>query len=244
MSNIETMSHMIMNLYDEVKSKDVEPMADLYAFKLKESEKALDFNKLTKVLEKIDSYGKLNTINTDLLILATLVDYKYGDFYEILEYYFIPEVFYNENKIKYYLIKFNIVKFFTDFESVHIQDLFYEFRGIKKYLLEDTKAFKYQQNFERYLPIDMRAKYSIEVDNMINILIVIYSVIWGTDYSKLDSILLQFMDDYQEEMKLHGVDSWYQHWGFEQRKINNRFKYVLFLEHYLIDRLNEKKEIK
>ena len=146
--------------------------------------------------------------------------------------------------VKYYLIKLNIMEFFTNFESVRIQDLFYEFRGIKQYLLEDAKAFEYQQKFERDLPIDMRAKYSIEVDNMINILIVIYSVIWGTDYSKIDNLLLQFMDEYQEEMSLHGVNSWYQHWGFEQRRVNNRFKYVLFLEHYLIDRLNEKKEIK
>ncbi len=81
-----------------------------------------------------------------------------------------------------------------------------------------------------------KAKYNIELKTMIRLLVIIYYAKYGKDLNGIIDILIEYMKDYTDEMKLHGINSWYFHTDHD--------KYVLFLEHYLNNSLKNKKVIK
>ena len=93
-----------------------------------------------------------------------------------------------------------------------------------------------QKTFEDNIPMDKKAKFGLEENNMIKLMMVIYTSLYDTDFTKLDSFLLKFLDDFDDELKLNNIKSWY----FQQ----DRGNYLLFLEHCLKNGLNPKKVIK
>ena len=236
MSDIKTLSHMIIDLYKTAKNGENEPLPGVYAYSERERIKEIDSNRLIETLEKIDKYNKLDELNINNLYLATLISYKYSNFYEILEYFCIPEVLSKENRIKYYIIKYNMFYFFSDKDSVTFKDMFYGY-DVDKYLHDVIDIQEYKDKFEDSIPTNMKAKYSIEVDNMVDLLLIIYSCNYDNNYEKLNSLLLEFINEYMEEMDLHGIKSWYHY-------RTNREEYIMFLEHYLNNGLNDKKVIK
>ncbi len=234
MNDIETLANMIINLYKCYKARCSDNYHGMAVYKALYPNYQIDYQKLLETLYKIDVNNRLDTINIQNLNIACLINLYYDNFYDILEYMYIPEVLVKENRLKYYLIKYNMV-------NVVVHDFYKEEAKEKNipidhYFLDEYYIQEYQKKFEDSIPIKLKSKYGMEVDNMIKIMIIIYYVNYGNDLSKLDDILLNFLMEYMDEMDMHGINSWYSG--------KNREDYMLFIEHYLNNSLKSKKVLK
>ena len=233
MSDIETLADMIINLYNNYKLKTGNTYYGMTVYKAHQPN-SLDKNKLLIVLQEIDKFNKLDSINIKNLNIACFINFYYDNFYDILEYLYIPEFFFEDDRLKYYAIKYQM------FDVVE-KDIYHEEAKEKNldfnYYFYDLLYMKeYLKTFEESIPMKLKARYGMEVSNMTKFLIIIYHTNYGNDFNKLNDILLEFLNTYMDEMDLNGINSWYSG--------KDRDKYILFLEHYLNNSLNIKKVLK
>ena len=233
MSDIETLADMIINLYNNYKLKTGNTYNGMTVYKA-HYPNSLDKDMLLTQLREIDSLNKLDSINIKNLNIACFINFYYDNFYDILEYLYIPDFLIEDDRLKYYTIKyqlFGVVEkdFYRDEakkKNLDFNYYFYDLLYMKDYL----------EKFEDNIPMNLKGRYGMEVANMTKLLIIIYYTNYGNDLNKLDNILLDFLNVYMDEMDINGINSWYSG--------KDRDKYILFLEHYLNNSLNNKKMIK
>lgn len=235
MSDIETLANMIVELYKTYRSR-IESNNNFHHATVYRAHypKCLLQNEVLKVLKKIEKYKDLSIINIENLNIACIINHYYDDFYKILEYLYIPEVLKEENKFEYYLIRLSLLNVIG--ESFHYTDSIDKNIDIIKYFQDELKMKKFLVKYEDNIPMNLKARYGIEAANMTKLLIIMYYD-YDNSLSNLNDILLKFLLEYQDEIKLNGIVSWFL--GKENRK-----EYVDFLEHYLNNSLNTKKMIK
>ena len=100
MDKIETLTKMIMELFKTVKSHTEAPYEGLTVHEINNPVKELEEDKLIEVLKKIESYGKLDDINVTGLDFLAVLDYKFPNYYDLLEFFYIPEVFLQEHSFE------------------------------------------------------------------------------------------------------------------------------------------------
>jgi hypothetical protein len=147
---------------------------------------------------------------------------------------YIPEVLKEENRLKYYIIKYNMVNVVV--HNFYKEEAKEKNINIDHYFVDEYYIQDYQNKFEENIPVNLKARYGMEADNMIKLMIIIYYVNYGNDFEKLNDILLAFLIEYMDEMDIHGIKSWYSG--------KNREDYILFIEHYLNNSLKSKKVLK
>ncbi len=234
MSDIETLAIMINNLYKCYKARCSDNYNGMAVYKALYPNHQIDNDKLLETLYKINQYNKLDTINIENLNIACLINLYYDNFYDILQYMYIPEVLKEENRLKYYIIKYNMVNVVV--HNFYKEEAKEKNINIDHYFVDEYYIQDYQNKFEENIPVNLKARYGMEADNMIKLMIIIYYVNYGNDFEKLNDILLAFLIEYMDEMDIHGIKSWYSG--------KNREDYILFIEHYLNNSLKSKKVLK
>lgn len=234
MNDLETYTELIINLYNTYRSRMNNYNHHGAVMYRTHYPKTLDSKKIYDVLLKIEKNGGLDLINANSLNIACLIHHYYDDFYDILEYMFNKDNFKKKNKFSYYLIRLNILNVVED--RFHYYDAKDKNIDIDSYFLDELAMKKYLLNYEKNIPINLKGKYGIEVANMTKLLIIMYYD-YDNSLNNLNDFLLNFLFEYQDEMKLNGINSWFL--GKEHRK-----EYIDFLEHYLNNSLNSKKMIK
>ena len=147
---------------------------------------------------------------------------------------FNKDNFKKEDKHSYYLIRLNILNVVED--RFHYNDAKDKNIDIDSYFLDELAMKKYLLNYEENIPMNLKGRYGIEVANMTKLLIIMYYE-YDNSLNDFNDFLINFLFEYQDEMKLNGINSWFL--GKEQRN-----EYIDFLEHYLNNSLNTKKMIK
>ena len=237
MDKIETLTKMIMELFKTVKSHTKAPYEGLTVHEISNPVKELHEDKLTEVLKKIESYGKLDDINVTGLDFLAVLDYKFPNYYDLLEFFYIPEVFLQEHSFEYFIIKYNIFTYFTDLEDVNLIDLLDDYPGFDEIIRPYVELYKKIVNFKESIPNHRKARYGIQLEIMTEIMCLIYQSRYGDDYNQLFNIVDDWINDCDEKMSLNGINSWFYHYGQERRKI------VAMLDNYIYDGLKGKKVI-
>ena len=237
MDKIETLTKMIMELFKTVKSHTKAPYEGLTVHQISNPVKELHEDKLTEVLKKIESYGKLDDINVTGLDFLAVLDYKFPNYYDLLEFFYIPEVFLQEHSFEYFIIKYNIFTYFTDLEDVDLVDLLDDYPGFDEIIRPYVELYKKIVNFKESIPNHRKARYGIQLEIMTEIMCLIYQSRYGDDYNQLFNIVDDWINDCDEKMSLNGINSWFYHYGQERRKI------VAMLDNYIYDGLKGKKVI-
>ena len=237
MDKIETLTKMIMELFKTVKSHTKAPYEGLTVHEINNPVKELEEDKLIEVLKKIESYGKLDDINVTGLDFLAVLDYKFPNYYDLLEFFYIPEVFLQEHSFEYFIIKYNIFCYFTDLEDVNLIDLLDDYPGFDEIIRPYVELYKKIVNFKESIPNHRKARYGIQLEIMTEIMCLIYQSRYGDDYNQLFNIVDDWINDCDEKMSLNGINSWFYHSGQERRKI------VAMLDNYIYDGLKGKKVI-
>ena len=237
MDKIETLAKMIMELFKTVKAHTKVPYEGLTVHEISNPVKELQEDKLIEVLKKIESYGKLDDINVTGLDFLAVLDYKFPNYYDLLEFFYIPEVFLQEHSFEYFIIKYNIFSYFTDLEDVNLIDLLYDYPGFDEIIRPYVELYKKIDNFKGSIPNHRKARYGIQLEIMTEIMCLIYQSRYGDDYNQLFNIVDDWINDCDEKMSLNGINSWFYHYGQERRKI------VAMLDNYIYDGLKGKKVI-
>ena len=237
MDKIETLTKMIMELFKTVKSHTKAPSDGLIVHELRNPVKELEEVKLTEVLKKIDSYGRLDDINVIGLDFLAVLDYKFPNYYDLLEFYYIPEVFFQEHSFEYFIIKYNILCYFTDLEDIDLVDLLDDYPGFDDIIRPYIELDKEISGFKENIPNHRKARYGIQYEIMTSILFIIYQSKYGDNYDQLYNIIYDWINDGEEIMCLNGIKSWFYSYGQDRRKI------IIILENYLDDGLKGKKVI-
>ena len=237
MDKIETLAKMIMELFKTVKAHTKVPYEGLTVHQISNPVKELEEDKLIEVLKKIESYGKLDDINVTGLDFLAVLDYKFPNYYDLLEFFYIPEVFLQEHSFEYFIIKYNIFSYFTDLEDVDLVDLLDDYPGFDEIIRPYIELYKKIDNFKGSIPNHRKARYGIQLEIMTEIMCLIYQSRYGDDYNQLFNIVDDWINDCDEKMSLNGINSWFYHSGQERRKI------VAMLDNYIYDGLKGKKVI-
>ena len=237
MDKIETLTKMIMELFKTVKAHTKAPYEGLTVHEISKPVKELEEDKLIEVLKKIESYGKLDDINVTGLDFLAVLDYKFPNYYDLLEFFYIPEVFLQEHSFEYFIIKYNIFTYFTDLEDVDLVDLLDDYPGFDEIIRPYIELYKKIDNFKGSIPNHRKARYGIQLEIMTEIMCLIYQSRYGDDYNQLFNIVDDWINDCDEKMSLNGINSWFYHHGEERRKI------VAMLDNYIYDGLKGKKVI-
>ena len=237
MDKIETLTKMIMELFKTVKSHAKAPYEGLTVHEISNPVKELQEDKLIEVLKKIESYGKLDDINVTGLDFLAVLDYKFPNYYDLLEFFYIPEVFLQEHSFEYFIIKYNIFSYFTDLEDVDLVDLLDDYPGFDEIIRPYVELYKKIDDFKESIPNHRKARYGIQLEIMTEIMCLIYQSRYGDDYNQLFNIVDDWINDCDEKMSLNGINSWFYHYGQERRKI------VAMLDNYIYDGLKGKKVI-
>jgi hypothetical protein len=237
MDKIETLTKMIMELFKTVKAHTKAPYEGLTVHEISNPVKELHEDKLIEVLKKIESYGKLDDINVTGLDFLAVLDYKFPNYYDLLEFFYIPEVFLQEHSFEYFIIKYNILCYFTDLEDVNLIDLLDDYPGFDEIIRPYIELYKKIVNFKESIPNHRKARYGIQLEIMTEIMCLIYQSRYGDDYNQLFNIVDDWINDCDEKMSLNGINSWFYHHGEERRKI------VAMLDNYIYDGLKGKKVI-
>ena len=237
MDKIETLAKMIMELFKTVKAHTKVPYEGLTVHEISNPVKELQEDKLIEVLKKIESYGKLDDINVTGLDFLAVLDYKFPNYYDLLEFFYIPEVFLQEHSFEYFIIKYNIFTYFTDLEDVDLVDLLDDYPGFDEIIRPYIELYKKIDNFKGSIPNHRKARYGIQLEIMTEIMCLIYQSRYGDDYNQLFNIVDDWINDCDEKMSLNGINSWFYHSGQERRKI------VAMLDNYIYDGLKGKKVI-
>ena len=237
MDKIETLTKMIMELFKTVKAHTKAPYEGLTVHEINNPVKELEEDKLIEVLKKIESYGKLDDINVTGLDFLAVLDYKFPNYYDLLEFFYIPEVFLQEHSFEYFIIKYNILCYFTDLEDVNLIDLLDDYPGFDEIIRPYIELYKKIVNFKESIPNHRKARYGIQLEIMTEIMCLIYQSRYGDDYNQLFNIVDDWINDCDEKMSLNGINSWFYHSGQERRKI------VAMLDNYIYDGLKGKKVI-
>ena len=237
MDKIETLTKMIMELFKTVKSHTKAPYEGLTVHEISNPVKELQEDKLIEVLKKIESYGKLDDINVTGLDFLAVLDYKFPNYYDLLEFFYIPEVFLQEHSFEYFIIKYNIFCYFTDLEDVNLIDLLDDYPGFDEIIRPYVELYKKIDDFKESIPNHRKARYGIQLEIMTEIMCLIYQSRYGDDYNQLFNIVDDWINDCDEKMSLNGINSWFYHSGQERRKI------VAMLDNYIYDGLKGKKVI-
>ena len=237
MDKIETLAKMIMELFKTVKAHTKVPYEGLTVHEISNPVKELQEDKLIEVLKKIESYGKLDDINVTGLDFLAVLDYKFPNYYDLLEFFYIPEVFLQEHSFEYFIIKYNIFSYFTDLEDVDLIDLLDDYPGFDEIIRPYVELYKKIDNFKGSIPNHRKARYGIQLEIMTEIMCLIYQSRYGDDYNQLFNIVDDWINDCDEKMSLNGINSWFYHYGQERRKI------VAMLDNYIYDGLKGKKVI-
>lgn len=236
MDKIETLSHMIINLFNVVKTQAKIPLEGIMVDRISNPVTELEENKLTEVLKKIESYGKLDDINVIGLDFLAIIDSKYPNFYDLLEFFYIPDVFLQEHSIECFIIKLNILNFFTDLNNIKLIDLMDDYPGIDLILSPYIKLDKEIRRFERKIH-RMNCHYGSQLEVMTELMFLIYQSRYGNNYDQLYNIIYSWINDCDEEMSINGIKSWFYNYGKDRKKI------ISFLDNYIYDGLNGKKVI-
>lgn len=237
MDKIETLTKMIMELFKTVKAHTKAPYDGLIVHELHRPVKELEVDKLKEVLKKIESYGKLDDIKvTDLDFLAVL-DYKFPNYYYLLEFYYLPDIFLQEHPFEYFIIKYNILSYFTDLQDIKLVDLLYEYPGFDEIISPYVNLTKEINKFKESIPNNRKALYGIQLEIMTEIMFLIYQSKYGDNYDQLYNIIYDLFDDFEEKMNLNGIHSWFYFYGADRKKI------ITMLDNYLDDGLKGKKVI-
>ena len=234
MSELETYTRLIINLYNTYRSRMDGYNHHGAVMYRTHYPKTLEPKKVYDVLLKIEKSGGLDLINANSLNISCLIHHYYDDFYDILEYMFNKDTFKKEDKHSYYLIRLNILNVVED--RFHYNDAKDKNIDIDSYFLDELAMKKYLLNYEENIPMNLKGRYGIEVANMTKLLIIMYYE-YDNSLNDFNDFLINFLFEYQDEMKLNGINSWFL--GKEQRN-----EYIDFLEHYLNNSLNSKKMIK
>ena len=233
MDDIDTCTSLIYKFYSEFRCKMSDTHRATPVYISHYPKRTIDVKKLHEVLKVIDKYGDLHKINAETLNVACIIHLYYEDFYNILEYMFNKEDFKKNKKLEYYIIELRLISVIQ--KDFYHNDAVYKNIDYDYYFREELYMNDYLSSFEKKVVDDLRAKYGAEFDNMTKILIIMYYNFYDKDLTKLDNILLNFLGEYYDEADINGIESWF--YG------KDREEYIMFLEHYLNNSLNNKKMI-